>query len=138
MKKLIIACMLIFVLMAGVRNSDFSLLDYFSGEYRVYTADQTESSVDLGFCHMSNCLTSREGVVGESIKIYNFEPVSALEILNAKLIKTETLEKGTVVMYAYSNLIKDNVQLDNEKVNIQIATNEDYCVIGWPLILGSF
>ena len=97
-----------------------------------------ESSTDLGFCYMSVDKKVSDNVVGESIKISNFEPISAMKALNAKLIKTETLSNGTIVMYAYTHLIDDTVSVENKKVNLQIACAEDYCIVGWPLILGSF
>ena len=54
------------------------------------------------------------------------------------IVKTECLSSGLVIIYAYTNLINDYVEVDNKKVNIQIANIEDCSVIGWPLILGSF
>ena len=64
--------------------------------------------------------------------------MSALEVLNAKLIKIEQLDTGATIFYAYTDKIKKNVTIENQKVNIQIATYSDYSVIGWPLILGSY
>ena len=32
----------------------------------------------------------------------------------------------------------NQVYIDDKKVNIQIANCEEYAVVGWPLILGSF
>ena len=118
-------------------TSSFSLLDYFYGDYRVYTSTELEDSLNLGFCYMSNS-KAQKNVVGESLKINNFEPVSALKTLKAKMIKTEHLEDGTTVLYAYTNLIDKTVEVENKKVNLQIACKDDFCVIGWPLILGSF
>ena len=33
---------------------------------------------------------------------------------------------------------KEKVEIENKNVNIQIAQNDDYSIIGWPLILGSY
>ena len=76
--------------------------------------------------------------IGESIKIENCEPLSAIKTLNGKILFCETLENGTEVLYAFSNKIPKSVKLNNQEVNIQVAHNNSYSIIGWPLILGSF
>ena len=138
MKKFFVVVILFMILISGVSlKSNFSLLNYFSGEYTVYTSTKGKESVNLGFCYMStNVLT--ENVIGESVKIENFEPISGLKTLKAKIVKTEYLENGTTVIYAYTNLINDSVKIENKKVNIQVAHKDEYSIIGWPLILGSF
>ncbi|MBQ9795605.1 MAG: hypothetical protein IJW36_01405 [Clostridia bacterium] len=138
MKKLIIVSFIFLILIVGVdKNSSFSLLNYFSGDYTVYTSTSSETGVDLGFCYM-NSNPSSENVVGESLVVENFAISNALSVLNARVVKTEYLEDGTTVIYAYTNLINKKVKLDNKNVNLQIATKNDRTVIGWPLILGSF
>ena len=72
------------------------------------------------------------------MKITNFEIGNALKVLNAHVVKTECLENGSTVIYAYSNLIQEKVEVENKFVNLQIVENEEYCIIGWPLILGSY
>ena len=138
MKKIFIACALMLLLLLGTwKNQQFTLLDFFDGEYSVYTTEHVQGSTDLGFCRVvENKKVS--SVIGESVKIKNFEPVSAMEILNAKLIKTEVLSDGTIVLYGYSNLINKSVMIDSQQVNLQIACKDEGCIVGWPLILGSF
>ena len=139
MKKLLIASVLFLILISGAKNDyDFTLLDYFSGQYKSYASTQTEGATNLGFCYMSNNIQNKKMIIGESIKISNFEPVSALSCLEAKLVKTEVLEDGTTVLYGYTKLIKETVTIEGELVNLQIACVDDYCIVGWPLILGSF
>ena len=139
MKKFLVVIVLFLILLSGVNlNKDFSLLNYFSGDYTVYTSTSSgEESTNLGFCYMNKDVTSKN-VVGESMVIENFEPVSALNTLNATVVKAEYLDNGTTVIYAYTNLISEKVKINNKNVNIQIAHKDEYCVIGWPLILGSF
>lgn len=140
MKKFFIIISLFLVLIGSkeVKN-DFTLLDYFSGEYTSYTEQAiNNSSINHGFCYEQNIIVEEGKLVGESLKVFNFEPVAALEKLKAKVIKTEYLEDGLTVIYAYTSLINESVDVDEKKVNIQIAQNDEYCVIGWPLILGSF
>ena len=72
------------------------------------------------------------------IEIKNLEISVAIKTLNARVVKTEYLEDETVVIYAYTNLIKDGVEIFGRKVNLQFATRDETTIIGWPLILGSF
>ena len=130
----------IFIVLLGTTNiqKDFSLLNYFSGEYTVYTSNKSGTdSVNLGFCYM-NSQKVDEHIVGESMVIKNLEVSSAIQTLNAKVIKTEYLEDGTTVIYAFTNLIEEKVNVSGNLINIQIAIKEERTVIGWPLILGSF
>ena len=139
MKKLLIFLLLIMVLFYTNKTSKpFSLTDYFSGEYISYSDNATsENSISLGFCYINNNEKSSY-TIGESITSNNLEISSAIKTLKANVIKTEYLENGTTVIYAYSPLISKSVTLNNNMVNIQIATNNTQTTIGWPLILGSF
>ncbi len=127
------------IVLGGVeKENSFSLLNYFSGEYTVYTStDNDKNGVNLGFCYM-NSFPVNENVIGESMVIENLEISSALETLCARVIKTEYLDNGTIVIYAYSTLIEENRNIFGQKINLQIATQNEVSVIGWPLILGSF
>lgn len=138
MKKLMVVIFVLIVLVVGnQQETDFTLLDYFSGTYTAYTTNGNCEGADLGFCYM-NSKPATENLVGESIVVENFETSQALEVLNARVIKTEYLDNGTVVIYAFTNLINKKVKVDGRNVNVQIATNDERTVIGWPLILGSF
>ena len=140
MKKFFIVISLFLILISSKKvENDFTLLDYFSGEYSSYTETAVDvSSINLGFCFKQDNIVEESELVGESLKVVNFEPMAALKKLKANIVKTEYLEEGITVFYAYTSLIKDNVDIDDKKVNIQIAHKDDYSVIGWPLILGSF
>lgn len=127
------------IILNGVNyKTEFTLLDYFSGEYTAYTSQKTgEDCVDLGFCYMNSQKVEGD-VIGESMEIYNLEVGAALSALNARVIKTEYLEDGSTVIYAFTTLIEDKVSVDGENVNLQIASKDDRFIIGWPLIMGSY
>ena len=126
------------ILISGLPDKEFSLLDYFEGDYVYYTNNQnSEKYINLG-CFYMNYGEPCVDVIGESMTIYNFEPISAIKQLSAEIVKTECLQDGTVVIYAYTNKINKSVEVENEKINIQIAQYDNYSVIGWPLILGGF
>lgn len=139
MKKLMIVIFVFIILIVGNQeDKDFSLLDYFSGEYTAYaTSGAGTESVDLGFCYM-NSKPAQDNLVGESMVVKNFELSQAIDTLNARVVKTEYLDNGTIVIYAFTNLINKKVKVDGKNVNLQFATNDEYTVVGWPLILGSF
>ena len=138
MKKIAVIIIMFLIILSGVKTeNDFSLLNYFSGEYVVYTSTENEECIDLGFCYM-NTKPTTENVVGESITIENLEISTALKTLSAQVVKTEYLEDGTTVIYAFTNLINEKVDVNGQKVNLQIATRDERSVIGWPLILGSY
>lgn len=135
---MIVIFIFIILMFGNQEKSQFSLLNYFSGEYTVYTSNSSgPNSVDLGFCYMNSSPVS-ENVIGESVVLKNYEVGDVIKKLNAKVVKTESLEDGTIVIYAITNLIQEKVQVSGENVNLQIATKDEITVIGWPLILGSY
>ena len=140
MKKLFVVIVVFLILIAnvGVKNN-FTLLDYFDGEYYAYSNSPISNHyIFLGSCYMNIGEVNSNDIVGESMIIENFEPIAAIEELNGKIIFTEFLDTGASVIYAYTDQIGRYVNVNGEKVNIQIAQYNDYSVIGWPLILGSF
>lgn len=139
MKKMFVIGALFVILLASRVQADFSLCDYFEGEYTYYTESKVDDrSVNLGFCYMNEGGTKVNNVVAESMRIDNFEPGAAIRTLRARVIRTEYLDSGASVIYAYTDLINKNVIVFDEKINLQIACYDDYSIIGWPLILGSF
>lgn len=140
MKKLFVVIVVFLILIGnvGVKNN-FTLLDYFGGEYYAYSNSPISNHyIFLGSCYMNIGEVNSNDIVGESMIIENFEPIAAIEELNGKIIFTEFLDTGASVIYAYTDQIGRYVNVNGEKVNIQIAQYNDYSVIGWPLILGSF
>ena len=139
MKKILIIITLFIMLITGGENKEtFSLLNYFSGEYYSYTTSAiNSSSVNLGACYMTST-PAETHCIGESVKVNNLEPISAIKTLKAEIVKAEMLQNGAVIFYCYSPNIKSSVSAFNKKVNIQLAYYEDYSIIGWPLILSSF
>ncbi len=141
MKKLFVVIIIFLILIGNIGyNNDFSLKDYFEGEYYAYSnSPLSENYLFLGSCYMNiGDIKEKNGIVGESMLIDNFEPISAIQELDANIIFTEYLDSGASVIYAFTNKISKYVKVDGEKINIQIAYYDDYSVIGWPLILGSF
>ena len=107
MKKMIVVIIVFLIIISNIKQGDnFSLLNYFEGDYIAYSSTKNNDCVDLGFCYMYT-KPDVKNVVGESITIENFEPANALKVLNAKVIKTEYLEDGTTVIYAITNKIED-------------------------------
>lgn len=139
MKKIIIVSLIFLIILSGAKTeNNFTLLNYFSGDYTCYTSSENgEDCVDLGFCYM-NSKPKTENVIAESMVIENLEVGKALSVLNARVVKTEYLEDGTSIIYAHTILINDSVETSGGRVNLQIATRDERSVIGWPLIMGSY
>ena len=130
--------MVLFYANSTDKNVSFSLTNYFSGNYYSYSKEKiNNNSINLGFCYLNKNIKSND-IIGESITTNNLELGSTIKQLNAKVVKTEYLENGITVIYTYTPLIKDNVCINNEKVNLQFAIKNETITIGWPLILGSF
>lgn len=142
MKKFFACVFIMMLFINGINRTDFSLLDYFDGEYTIYTEEPiNENSVDVGFCYINNMkekTVKPNLIVGESIIVKNLEVGSALRVMNAEVVKTEVLKNNSVVIYAYTKLINSQVEVENKSVNLQLVCREGDVVIGWPLILGSF
>ena len=139
MKKVVVIIIMFLIILNSSKNTkEFTLLKYFSGDYVAYTSSSDgENCIDLGFCYI-NSNPVRNCVIGESITIENCEVSTALEKLNARVIKTEFLDDGATIIYAFTSLIDEKVDVFGKNVNLQIAIRDNITKIGWPLILGSF
>ena len=145
MKKIIIilSLCLLFACSIFIKPKDFSLSNYFdTGILYIYTRTPiNETSMQLTNTYMS---TSKKGanknnVIGESLYFNNLEVGSAIKKLKAKVKFTEYIEEQQLtIIYAYSSLINTHEIVKNVKVNLQISTCDEYSVVGWPLIYGSF
>jgi len=138
MKKFF-AIVVVFVVLIGCYSfpNTFSLKNYFNGSYSCYTEQFVDNnSIDLGFCYLNN--SYNKNALGESVVVNNLQPSEAINKLKANVIKCETLDNGATIIYAFSSKISSSVNLDGFTVNLQIACYDDHCVIGWPLILGSY
>jgi len=130
MKKIFILLILLTILLLNsyTTKPDFSFSNYFNvGTLTQYTDE-----------NMKN-LKYKKSILGESIYFTNLNVENALNKLKAKIQFTEYIaNKDLSILYCTSPLINKNVKVKNKSVNLQIAITEEYVVIGWPLILGSF
>lgn len=132
----------LFFLLVNHFNSQkiFSLQNYVQGEYTAYTNKKVaEKSIYLGTCYMvSGKVNEKDSIVGESVKSYNLEVGKFLKDLDATVVANNYIESGVVVISAFSPKIKNKVKENGRWINLQIASYEDYTIVGWPVILGSF
>lgn len=85
-------------------------------------------------------LKNQSNVQGISFET-NFYPDEIINKLNLKIqdIQNIVRENETIsIYYCYMENVDNSVFLSNKKVNLQIAFNGEKCVIGLPLILGSY
>ena len=140
MKKILIliVLLLILVLNCAKTQKDFTLKDYFpSGHITYYTNSNKDTCTQL---LPSVYISDRpKQIIGESIFLKNIELGNAIKILSAKVVYVETLkEKGLTILYCNSPKLKTSVKYKNANINLQIVSCENYTIIGWPMILGSF
>lgn len=145
MKKIIVILILtlLFACSIFVKPKEFSLQNYFdNGLLHIYTNRPiNETSIAITNIYMSSNTkgVTKGDIVGESLYFKNLEVSSAISKLKAKVKFTEYIdEQNLTLIYAYTNLISKYEIINNVKINLQISTCDEYSVIGWPLIYGSF
>lgn len=145
MKKIIVMLMLclLFACSIFIKPNHFTLTDYFdSGILHIYTKrpiNETSLALSNIYISSSNDGASAGDIVGESLYFTNLEVDAALKKLCAQVKFTEYLsEQRLTTIYAYSKLIHSHKFIDKVKVNLQISIADEYAVIGWPVIYGSF
>lgn len=140
MKKILILIVLLLILIfnCAKTQNDFTLKNYFpTGEITYYTHENVGSSAHL----LPNVYISKSPncAIGESMYFNNIEIGNAIKTLGAKVLLVETLkEKGLTILYCNLPQLHVFVNYKGFDVNLQIASCEDYTIIGWPMILGSF
>lgn len=138
MKKILIFIILLIIVIFNCAyiKKDFSLSDYFpEGQITIYSnikdCDSQEIVQDVYITQ------NRNSVIGESVFLRNFETGQILDILDAKVVSVEYLDNLTI-LFCKTDKINKQVKHNNQKINLQIATCEEYTVVGWPMILGGF
>ena len=97
-------------------NSFFSVVKKSSDTCYLYDTDfNSYWVVRVDSDHIDSIMTS-----------LNFEKSSVLEINGRKIIE------------GYSNMFSNYIVSDNRKINIQISINDNFSLIGYPLIKNSF
>lgn len=124
-------------------KNEFSLTSYFnSGTLYTYTNKSINSSsvkITNNYINLDSQGAKKEDIVGESIYFKNLEVGSVLETMKAKVIFIEYLEnENLTIIYTLSPLIPVKKKVKNNYINFQIAISNEYTIIGWPTILGSF
>ena len=134
MKKIFIVLVMFLLVVSQFRPvNDFTLLDYFSGEYIACTSSEMDSGINYGYCSVNANPTSAE-IKGETMILYDCEVASAIETLKARVVKTEYFDSGITLIYAYTNLITNISKKFNKNFNLQFAVDDKKLVIGWPQI----
>ena len=85
-------------------------------------------------------LKNESNVQGISFET-NFYPDYIINTLNLEIQDIQSLirDNETIsIYYCYMENVGNSVILSNKKVNLQIAFNGEKCIIGLPLILGSY
>ena len=149
---------LIYYSFATIENPRLEVLGV--GEYCIYSTQEVVSEfitkrIETGIGYIYYCSSDAAEKVralfnkidGESIKLYienhGRQWQSQLDDILQKLDYhyhkiSETYDGIIRIYYAYSNRVKDFINIGKDKINLQIAQRGDVIVIGWPVILGSY
>lgn len=60
-----------------------------------------------------------------------------IDKLNAKICFEQQLEDG-ISYYGYVRGLDKSVDIQNKEINVQIVSNKDNIIVGFPLIMGSY
>lgn len=123
MKKLFILIMLLFILLLNAysQQSEFTFTNYF----------------EIG--SITQYKQQNKTLIGESAFFNNVEIDNILSKLNAKIQFIEYIKESDItILFCTSPLIYKSIKVKNKIINLQIAIAEEYTVVGWPMILGSF
>lgn len=131
MKKFLIAIILLCIIVAGAPKNNFSLTDFFCGEYYACTSLNVKNGV--GAKITQNYVLDYSLLKAEMIVVKNLEISAALKQLNAKVVDVE-YANNKVLIYAFSNLIKTSVKKGGKKFNLQFLNLNDSTLIAWPQI----
>lgn len=138
MKKILIFIIMLIIVIFNCAyiKKDFSLRDYFpEGQITIYSniadCDNQQIVQDVYITH------NRNSVIGESVFLKNFETDQILKILGAKVMSVEYVDELTI-LFCRTDKISKLVEHSDQKINLQIASCEEYTVVGWPMILGAF
>lgn len=74
---------------------------------------------------------------GEVIEISVADYDKFIKALGLELVSSKDIS-GRTIVEGYSAKLKDNVVIDNRKVNIQMSIFDNKIIVGYPLISGSF
>ena len=140
MKKFIILFIIFLIICCSTYiKHDFTLTSYFNtGTISYYTSTPNNNSTKLADTYL-NTQKPSSNIIGESMYFTNIEVITAIKTLKAKLKFTEYLtEQNLTLIYCYTSLIPTYKYVKSHKINLQISVNDNYTIIGWPLIYGSF
>lgn len=155
MKRYILVA-LILVLVLIPKGSEFYTVasTFHSGEYCFYISSAVDESdflrVEkngdgyLAYCPLSNAPnlkdSYRDDIEGESFWVTGGMGTvrEILSMLGGVVVSEGTVD-GIYTVYVYTGRLNcPSVVLFGDKVNVQIALNDDKVTVGYPIILGSY
>jgi len=98
---------------------------------------ETAAALRRGFSDIKGESAAFDGDCGDARKILKFYRVN---ITGRENIPLDMKGNSILIIYGYSKLLTNGVEIDGDNVNIQIAVNSltGKVTVGTPLILGSY
>ena len=138
---ILLMCLYLLVLFFNQYDTSFSLSQQVNGTNLLYYTEisASENAICCGNLFINTKIENDAKVIGESIEIESEKLESVLKNLKFKFKAKEYIEANNLyVLYGFSDKIPNITHYGNYLTNLQIAVYENYCIIGWPMILGSF
>lgn len=139
-----------FLELTQIHQVIFSNIDYcvyslgvVHSNQKSYTIIDNGSSVILkgDINYAKKMKENAKDIMGESITFRGLKSgvKSILNFYNLKQLKYEEFD-NIISIYGYSDKLcsKNNIIIDNNKVNMQIVFNDGFITVGTPIILGEY
>ncbi|MDE6551327.1 MAG: hypothetical protein K2M44_07530 [Clostridia bacterium] len=116
-------------------------------EIEVYLAGRQDGGVYTGVMTIIDTdksgaekLYSHSDFMGISLRypVDNSDVDALCAKLATKVVSKQVTSDGIECVYLYSPLLTESVRIDGAAVNMQIAITDNYLIVGFPLIMGSY
>ena len=110
----------------------------FEGEYQA-----VDKMSNFNIYHYDKVIGIKDNRLDNTLGVAYIYPKKSAEVneliekFSAKIHYTQDLEDG-VTYYGYCKGYDKSVEIDNKEINIQIVSNKDNIIVGFPLIMGSY
>lgn len=110
--------------------------EYAKDSLTVYTGSNSSNCKEIKY---NQTMLLPAGKTGESFccKLSEINVTKLFKAFNADIVFSEDINEGTC-LYAYSKKIPFYKYVSGKKINLHIFLGKETCVVGTPLIFGSF
>ncbi len=105
------------------------------GEYTLYTDGiQRENDLSYTECLLKSMTTDEKGITLRIKEGIGYENIVRNLKAEEKFVEKTS---DSILIYYYTPYLKNYVKLKDYRINLQICINNEYTVVGTPLVYGS-